>query len=97
MEDKIRVEVAYGLAHQQHLYTLDVAQGTTARQAVLQSGILNDYPEANVVNGAIGIFGKVVRDDTVLRPDDRVEVYRPLVVDAKDARRRRVKNNKEDK
>lgn len=96
MENKIRVEVAYGLANQQHIYVLQVAQGTTARQAVQQCDVLHDYPDANV-NAPVGIFGKVVRDNTVLRDNDRVELYRPLLADPKDARRKRVQNNKENK
>lgn len=96
MENKIRIEVAYGLAQQQHIYVLNVAQGTTAREAVLQSNVLRDYPHADV-NAPVGIFGKVVRDNTVLRPNDRVELYRPLLADPKDARRQRVQKNKENK
>lgn len=96
MENKIRIEVAYGLAQQQHIYVLNVAQGTTAREAVLQSNVLCDYPHADV-NAPVGIFGKVVRDNTVLRPNDRVELYRPLLADPKDARRQRVQKNKENK
>lgn len=94
MENDICVEVVYGLAHRQHIYTLHVTQGTTAREAVLQSQVLRDYPDADV-NAPVGIFGKVVRDDTVLRQHDRVELYRPLVADPKDARRKRVQNKKE--
>lgn len=94
MANEIRIEVAYGLADQQSLYTLNVATGTTARQAVLQSDVQRDYPQADLT-APLGIFGKVVRDDTILRENDRVELYRPLLADPKDARRKRVQKQQE--
>lgn len=63
MANKIQIEVAYGLAQRQHIYRYEVAQGTTARQAVLQSDVLRDYPQADL-SAPVGIFGKMVRDDT---------------------------------
>ena len=83
------IEVVYGLSHQQKLYRLQCPKGTTARQAVQQSPLAQDFPDADL-NAPVGIFGKVVADDTVLHQHDRVEVYRPLLADPKDARRKRV-------
>lgn len=85
----VNIEVVYGLPDRQALYRLQVADGTTARQAVLQSPVLQDFPDADI-HAPIGIFGKMVKDDTVLQELDRVELYRPLLADPKDARRKRV-------
>lgn len=84
------IELAYGHTDRQALYRFTVADGTTARQAVAQSPVLQDFPEADV-NAPVGIFGKIVKDDTVLHDGDRVELYRPLLADPKEARRKRVK------
>lgn len=84
--DEINVEVVYGTAHKQYLQRLSVSAGTTARQAVLQSGIAEVFPQADLTGAPLGIFGKVVKDDTVLREKDRVEIYRPLLLDPKEAR-----------
>ncbi|MDO4640569.1 MAG: RnfH family protein [Neisseria sp.] len=87
--DEINVEVVYGTANKQHLQCLRVPSGTTARQAVLQSGMTELFPQADLLNAPLGIFGKAVKDDTVLRDKDRVEIYRPLLLDPKEARRLR--------
>jgi len=85
---KIRVEVAYALPHQQKLIALEVEPGTTMYEAVLRSGILEAFPQINPEQDKMGIFGKAVKDpkEHVLRDGERVEIYRPLVVDPKQAR-----------
>lgn len=91
----VEIEIVYGTADKQLLQRLSVSDGTTAREAVLQSRIAEEFPETDVHNAPLGIFGKAAKDDTVLRDKDRVEVYRPLLIDPKEARRLRVRNNKE--
>ncbi|MDO5059654.1 MAG: RnfH family protein [Neisseria sp.] len=91
---EITVEVAYGTVERQFLQEMRVSDGTTARQAVLQSRLAAEFPEADL-NAPLGIFGKAVKDDTVLREHDRVEVYRPLLIDPKEARRKRVAGKQE--
>lgn len=90
----IKIEIAYGTADKQFLQELEVSDGTTAREAVLQSCLLIEFPEADIHHAPLGIFGKVVKDSTILREKDRVEIYRPLLIDPKDARRKRVQNKK---
>lgn len=92
----IPVEVAYALPHTQSLIALDVLTGTSALQAVMQSGILEKYPELNASKLTLGIFGKRVATDTILHAFNRVEIYRPLLADPKEARRQRAaaKNGK---
>ena len=92
--DLITVEVVYALPDSQTRVELKVAAGTTVRQAVEQSGIPLLYPEIDIVNGKVGIFGKLVHPDVPLREKDRVEIYRPLIADPKDARRRRARNRR---
>ena len=87
----IRVEVVYAMREEQVLVALDVEEGTTARQAVEQSGVLRRFPEVDLARTSIGIFGRVTTPDTLLRDGDRVEIYRALLADPKDARRARAK------
>lgn len=89
--DMITVEVAYALPQVQTMIALDVKNGTTAAEAIALSGILDSYPEIKkrIGNYKLGIFGKIVSGDTVLRAMDRVEIYRPLIANPKEARRQR--------
>ena len=91
----ITVEVAYALPQQQVIISIEVKAGTTALEAIQYSGLLRDYPELSLKNCRIGVFGKVVSFDAVLQPLDRVEVYRPLIADPKQARRLRAVTKKE--
>lgn len=90
----IMVEVAYALPRQQLIIPIRVAQGTTAEQAVLASGIIDKFPEIDLAQNKIGIFGKLTKADTVLRHLDRVEIYRPLIADPKEVRRQRAAEGK---
>ncbi|MBD3671306.1 MAG: RnfH family protein [Gammaproteobacteria bacterium] len=95
-EDKtLHIEVAYALPQEQILLPLEVAEGTTVKQAIEQSGILDEYPEIEL-NGTnkVGIFGKISKLDTALRDRDRVEIYRPLIADPKQVRKQRAAEGK---
>jgi putative ubiquitin-RnfH superfamily antitoxin RatB of RatAB toxin-antitoxin module len=85
----IAVEVVYALPDTQSLIALTVTPGTTARQAIEQSGILQRHPQIDPACRKIGIFGKAAVPDAVLKDGDRIEIYRSLIADPKDARRRR--------
>jgi putative ubiquitin-RnfH superfamily antitoxin RatB of RatAB toxin-antitoxin module len=91
MVDKgvIHIEVAYGTTVDQSLIELNVPFGTTLIEAVRLSGIAQQYPEIDLGNSVKGIFSKIVDDDRVLQEHDRVEIYRSLEVDPKEARRQR--------
>ena len=95
MTEVLQVEVALALPELQELVVLRVAPGTTARQAVELSGLLARVPEWAPESLKLGVFGKAVKDDTVLRALDRVEIYRPLLIDPKEARRLRVQSKNE--
>ena len=88
----LRIEVAYALRDEQVLLALEVEEGTTAREAVVRSGILRRFPD--LASAPIGIFGRVVGPDTPLRKGDRVEIYRPLLADPKDTRRTRARHRR---
>ncbi|MDO5639059.1 MAG: RnfH family protein [Neisseria sp.] len=91
----VKIEVAYGTAEKQLLQQMEVADGTTAREAARQSRVREAFPDADVDKAPLGIFGRAVKDDTVLRDKDRVEIYRPLLVDPKEARRLRAQAEQE--
>jgi len=85
----IIVEVAYALKNKQLILELDAEKGVTAEQAILQSGILEQFPEIDLTKSKIGIFGKLSKASTELKAGDRVEIYRPLIADPKEVRRKR--------
>ena len=87
------VEVAYALPARQVLLTLRVPHGTTVRSAVHLSRIADTFEGLDPATADLGVFGKKVKDDYVLRPGDRVEIYRPLIADPKAARRSRAALN----
>lgn len=90
----LNIEVAYALPERQTLVALRVKAGCTAEQAVIQSGILAQHPELDRKALKLGIFSRAVAADTPLRENDRVEIYRPLLADPKQARRRRAADAK---
>lgn len=89
MSDEITIEVAYGDARSQTILRLRMKNGTKVGEAIEQSGILEQFPEIDLGLNKVGIFGKLARTDTVLSNQDRVEIYRALIADPKEARRRR--------
>jgi putative ubiquitin-RnfH superfamily antitoxin RatB of RatAB toxin-antitoxin module len=88
-EGAIRVEVAYALPEEQLILQVEGEAGLTVQEAIESSGILQRFPEIDLGGNKVGIFGKIARLDGPLRPGDRVEIYRPLVADPKEARRER--------
>ena len=88
-EALIDVEVAYATPEQQVIVALKVAEGATVEQAINASGLLNHFPEIAWTDIKAGIFGNVCKLDQPLRQSDRVEIYRPLIHDPKEARRQR--------
>ncbi len=85
----IDVEVAYALPDKQKIIALRVPEGTTAQDAVEQSGIANEFAGLDVGSAKIGVFGKAVKATHVLVQGDRVEIYRPLINDPKASRKER--------
>lgn len=96
-EELLSIEVVYAQPQIQHLIALQLAPGSSLWQAVEQSGLLEQCPElqtrVNELRENVGIFGALKPADTVLKSGDRVEIYRPLVMDPKEARRLRAEKN----
>jgi uncharacterized protein len=90
----IPIEIAYALPAQQIILKLQIEEGATAEQAIRVSGILEKFPEIDLEQNKIGIFGKLGKLDAVLREHDRVEIYRPLIADPKEVRRQRAAEGK---
>ncbi|REG85107.1 RnfH family protein [Marinomonas pollencensis] len=92
---KIRVEVAYALPEKQKIIALDVEEGCTVREAVLRSNIDAFFPGLELEKVKVGIFGKAVRnaETQALKEGERVEIYRELKVDPKQARANRAAKN----
>ena len=88
------VEVAYALEKKQTLLELEVSEGTTLKQAVELSGIIDIYPQIDLTKDKTGIFGKIAKLDTILREKDRIEIYRPLIADPKQVRKERAAKGK---
>ncbi len=91
------IQICYARADRQFLLTQSVAAGTTIQQAIQDSDLVRQAPEIDISVWRVGIFGKLKTLDTVLRERDRVEIYRPLIADPKDSRRRRAHKDADEK
>lgn len=87
----IDIEVAYALPYQQKVLKQRVPVGTNARSAVLACGIDGFFPEIDLAESPLGIFGHLLAhpEQYLLRAGERVEIYRPLSLDPKEIRKRR--------
>ncbi len=93
-DETIAVEVAFALPKQQDLLSIDIPRGATLRDAILHSGILERFPEIDLSQNRVGVFGKLRNLDDVLRSGDRVEIYRTLIADPKEVRKQRAAEGK---
>ncbi|MFP3562709.1 RnfH family protein [Paraburkholderia sp. SIMBA_030] len=94
MSARLSIEVCYALADAQTLIVVDLPEGATVQQALDASGILQRHPQIDLTTQKVGVFGKLKTLDTVLADHDRVEIYRPLLVDPKVSRQRRVEKTR---
>jgi len=83
------VEVIYALPDQQTVKNVQVMPNTTVETAIKLSGILHEYPEINLSKNRFGIYSSLAQPETLLKPHDRIEIYRSLIIDPKEARRLR--------
>ena len=93
-DEPIEVEVAYARPDEQVILPLRVPAGTAIEDAIRRSGILDRFPEIDLAANKVGVFGKVGRLDQALAEGDRVEIYRPLIADPKEARKQRAAEGK---
>jgi len=87
--ERIAVQVAYATPAKQVIIPLEVAAGTSVREAIEISGLLDRVPDVDLAINRVGIFGRLCALEDPVHAGDRVEVYRPLRIDPKEARRLR--------
>ena len=94
MPELISVEVVYPLPQKQEIFSVRLPSGSTVRQAIEASGVMQKYPGIDLAKNKIGVFAKLAKPDTPLRDRDRVEIYRPLLADPKEVRKQRAAQGK---
>jgi len=85
----IKIEIAYALVDKQVILTEKVSPDSTIEEAIHLSGVLEQFPEINLNENKVGVFGKLKKLDSTLLENDRIEIYRPLIADPKESRRKR--------
>ena len=90
--DTVHVQLCYALPEQAVVIDLDIEVGCTLEQVIAKSGLLAQFPEVDLTQNKIGIYGKLKPLDTVARDGDRIEIYRPLQADPIESRRRRARH-----
>ena len=94
MSEEIMVEVAYALPEEQVIISIKVPTIYNVQQAIEKSGIQIKFPSIDLSKNKVGIFGKKTTLDHVLKNRDRIEIYRPLILDPKEMRRKRAAKKK---
>ena len=94
MPDEILVEVAYALPEEQVIISIKVPTIFNVQQAIEKSGIQKKFPSIDLSKNKVGIFGKKTSLDHLLKDRDRIEIYRPLILDPKEMRRKRAAQKK---
>ena len=85
----IEAEVAFARPDKQLIISIKLTEGSTVQQAINESGIFEQFPEIDLVKMGVGVFNKACELDKIIEQGDRVEIYRPLLQNPMDARRRR--------
>ena len=94
MIEQIAIELVYAMPDEQTLLSLEVDVNTTVEQAIKESGIIHQHPEIDLAINKVGIWYKAVKLDQQLQSGDRIEIYRPLIADPKEVRKRRAEKAK---
>lgn len=89
MSEKLVVEVAYAYPEKYFLKKMELEQPTTIQNVILQSGVLEKYTEIDLRQNKVGIFSRPVKLTDTVENGDRIEIYRPLLADPKEIRRKR--------
>lgn len=85
----LHIKVAYALPEEAVVLSLSVSPGTNIEDAICQSGILKRFPDISLHEQRVGVYGKLAPLNDTVREGDRIEIYRPVTVDPKEARRLR--------
>lgn len=89
-----KVEVAFALPDKQTLVEVFVPEGSSVESVIVESGMLDRYPEIDLKQNAVGIWNRTCKLQDIVCDGDRIEIYRPLIADPKEARRRRAEKAK---
>ncbi len=92
----MQVAVAYSEPAQQVWLRIEVPEDATLEQAIIKSGILRQFPEIDLTERQVGIFGKLAKLDASLKPGDRVEIYRAIIADPATVPRRQMADDDDD-
>jgi uncharacterized protein len=82
----IPIEIVYAGFNQQTILSLEVSENTTVIKAIQQTSLLQQFPEIDLAKNKVGVFGKIVSLERILQAGDRIEIYRPLLIDPKQKR-----------
>lgn len=96
-EGMMQVEVLYATPDTVWRRQVDLPSGATAAQAIEASGLMAEHPEFAGVVPPLGVYGRVCPPQQALKPGDRLEIYRPLVFDPMESRRRRMRHRERTK
>ena len=96
MNEMIHVEVVYALPTEQIVFKLAVKAEQTVEEIIRQSGVLERYSEIDLAINKVGVFSRNVKLDATIRDKDRIEIYRPLLADQKEIRRKRAEQAKKE-
>jgi putative ubiquitin-RnfH superfamily antitoxin RatB of RatAB toxin-antitoxin module len=97
MVPAIGVQVCFAGPEAQVLRDLEVPAGASVEDAIRKSGLLRDIPEIDLRNCKVGVYGKLKTLDAPVREHDRIEIYRPLLADPKETRRKRAEKRDDKK
>jgi hypothetical protein len=84
----MKIGIAYASTSRQAWLTVEVPDGATIADAIERSGVLKQFPEIDLEQQKVGIFGKLAKLDAALADGDRVEIYRPIICDPKTVKRK---------
>lgn len=89
------VEIIYATLKKQSILKIEVEEGSTVNDVINKSGLLDEYPEIDLSVNKVGVYNQVKKLDEVVKNADRIEIYRPLLADPKEVRRKRAIKQKE--
>ena len=95
-DQQISIEVAYAMPDKQALLEVVIEQGTSVEQAIVASGIIKRFPQIDLSKDKVGIWNRTCKLSDFPKNGDRIEVYRPLIADPKEVRRRRAEKAKDE-
>ncbi|MDP8078664.1 RnfH family protein [Phocoenobacter skyensis] len=97
MSEAINIEILYAYPEHYFLKKIELKLPLTIEQVILQSGVLSKYPEIDLKVNKVGIFSRPAKLNDLVNDGDRIEIYRPLLADPKEIRRKRAEQQRKNK